>query len=87
MSFAYNFFKGIAESIPVIVRKIGAVMLFFFSLGMLFGYFVVANVSPIILLFPFIAMVVMWYDLDQGVLVFILLMLVALWFPEILSGF
>ena len=87
MSFTYNFFKGILDGIPVIVRKIGAVLLFFFSMGMLFGYFIVANVSPIILLFPVIAMIVMWHDLDQGILVFILLMVVAFWFPEIFAGF
>jgi hypothetical protein len=76
--------KGVVKGIPVIIRKIGCVFLFVYWLGMISGFLLASgNYNPLVLAMPFLGLLVMWYDLDQGLLV-LLLMAVAVWaFPEV----
>lgn len=84
MSIIYRFVKGITSAIPVILAKLGAVMLFFIGLGMLLGYyFGTGETHWWVLFIPFVAMAVMWRDLDEGVLVLLLLILVAFFVPDL----
>ena len=78
MSVIYNFFAGIGRLVPAVLEKVGAVLLLAFGLGAIFGYFIGFNDKTWLWLFiPFISMIVMWYELDEGTLIFILLMLFA----------
>ena len=76
--------KGVVQGIPVLIRKIGCVFLFVYWMGMISGYLLAAgSYNPLVIAMPFFGLLVMWYDLDQGILV-LLLMAVAVWvFPEI----
>ena len=78
MSLVYNFFAGLGRLIPAALEKIGAVLLLAFGLGAIFGFVLgYGDKSWLWLFVPFISMIVMWYELDEGTLVFILLMLLA----------
>ncbi|HIH21443.1 MAG: hypothetical protein J4478_00945 [Candidatus Diapherotrites archaeon] len=78
MGFVSDFIEGTKKAIPGIAAKVGSFLLFIFVLGMLFGYFIVAQKGAIFLLVPIISMAVMYYKLDEGTLVFVLLMAVAI---------
>ena len=78
MGFVSDFIEGTKKAIPGIAAKVGSFLLFIFALGMLFGYFIVAQKGAIFLLVPIISMSVMYYKLDEGTLVFILLMAIAI---------
>lgn len=80
MGFVSDFVGFVKKTIPVVVRKVMTVLLFIFTLGMFFGYWLALSKPPYYLLIPIISMVVMYYKLDEGFLVFILLMLAAFYF-------
>jgi len=87
MTWVANFFNNVLKSIPVLLAKVGTVLLFIFTAGLLGGYFVaIAGINPLIFLIPVVAMVVMWYKLDEGVLVLLLLTLVVVFFPEVVNS-
>ena len=77
MGFVKEFIDGVKKAIPGIAAKIGTFLLFIFALGMFFGYFIVAQKGAIYLLVPIISMAVMYYKLDEGTAVFLLLMALA----------
>ena len=77
MGFVKDFIEWSKKAIPSIAAKIGTFLLFIFALGMFFGYFIVAQKGAIYLLVPIVAMAVMYYKLDEGILVFVLLLAVA----------
>ena len=84
MGIVFNLMKAIKNAIPVIMAKIASTLLFIFAVGMVFGYWLsTIGYASFVLLIPFIAIAVMWYKLDEGALVFIVLMGLALFFPEI----
>jgi len=79
MGSVYNIAKSILNAIPAIMEKIGSVMLFIFGLGAIFGYLIAAYNKPaLFLLAPFASILVMWHDLDEGFLLFIFLLLLAI---------
>jgi len=78
MSFINDFIDGAKKAIPAIAAKIGTFLLLIFALGMFFGYYIVAQKGPIYLLVPLVSMVVMYYKLDEGFLVFAALMAIAI---------
>jgi hypothetical protein len=85
MSFIYDLGKKITETIPVLVRRIGAVLLFFAFLGSVLGFIIGVNGLNVIWLAGIpISMIVMWNDLDQGVLVLVLYLILFWSFPAIL---
>ena len=75
MGVVNEFITGVKKAIPEIARKIGTVFLFIFFLGALFG-FTAATKSPLFLFVPLIAMMITYYKLDEGILVFIILTLI-----------
>ena len=84
MALIYNTVRGIANSIPVLFAKIGSIFLAFYFIGMLSGYwFASIGYTPFVLLIPVAALAVMWQKLDEGVLVLIILMAIAVMFPEL----
>jgi hypothetical protein len=88
MSVVANFFSNILKAIPVLIVKVGTVLLLIFTVGMAVGYlFAVMGTAPIIFLIPLLAMVIMWYKLDEGVFVLILLTLLVVFFPEVVNSF
>jgi len=88
MSHVETFFGKVIQSIPVLATKIGTVLLFIFTLGLLAGYYISASgISPALFLIPIAAMLVMWYKLDEGVFVLVLLTILVLFFPELIDGF
>ncbi|MFH1240141.1 MAG: hypothetical protein V1672_02895 [Candidatus Diapherotrites archaeon] len=85
MSLFYNFFKGIIDGIPVLLRKIGSVLIMFFFIGALFGYYLsMTQTSVFYFLLMGLAIPVMWRDLDQGILLFILVLILPWVFPGII---
>ena len=79
-----NFVNKILKAIPVLMLKIGTFLLLLFTLGMFAGYAVaVMGITPIIFLIPIVAMVIMWYKLDEGVFALVLLTLLVVFFPEV----
>jgi len=78
MGFVKDFIDGAKKAIPGIAAKIGTFLLFIFMLGMFFGYFIVAQKGAIYLLVPIVSMAVMYYKLDEGTAVFLLLMALAI---------
>ena len=87
MSHVENFFGRMLRSIPILATKIGTVLVFIFTIGLLGGYYIAtAGVTPALFLIPIAAMLVMWYKLDEGVFVLILLTILVLFFPEFLDG-
>lgn len=86
MAFVANLFNGIIKAIPSLVAKIGTVLLLIFTIGLVAGYAIaIAGITPFIFLIPVAAMFVMWYRLDEGVLVLIILTALVLFFPEVLD--
>ena len=86
MAFVANLFKDIAKSIPILLAKVGTILLFIFTFGLFSGYIIAAvGISPVFLLIPVISMIVMWYKLDEGAFVLILLTAIAVFFPEVLG--
>jgi hypothetical protein len=78
MGFVNDFIQGLKKAIPALVKKLVAFLFFIFILGMLFGYWVIATGKPsYYLLIPVISMLVIYYKLDEGFLLFIILMLAA----------
>ena len=88
MTIVANFFNRIVKAIPVILLKIGTVLLLIFTVGMLAGYAVATmNITPVIFLIPIVAMLIMWYKLDEGAFVLILLTLLVIFFPDVVNSF
>ena len=82
-----NFFDKIVKAIPILLTKIGTILLLIFTLGMIAGYLVFAmGLTPLIFLIPITAMVVMWYRLDEGVFLLLLLALLVIFFPELFNN-
>lgn len=87
MTVVANFFSKVIKAIPVLVAKVGTVLLLIFTIGMVAGYaLALGAVTPAIFLVPLAAMAVMWYRLDEGVLILILLAAAILLFPEIFNS-
>lgn len=84
MSHVENFFGRVIQSIPVLATKIGTVLLFIFTVGLFAGYYISSSgTSPALFLIPVAAMFIMWYKLDEGVFVLVLLTILVLFFPEL----
>ena len=84
--FVANFFNNLVKAIPALVAKIGTILLLLFTVGLVVGYFVAtAAITPFVFLIPVAAMFVMWYRLDEGVLVLVLLGLLVVLFPELVN--
>ena len=84
MGLIFGVMKGVKSAIPIIVAKIASTLLFIFAIGMVFGYYLsTIGYTFLVLLIPFISIAVMWYKLDEGAFVFLALMGLALFFPEI----
>ena len=87
MTVVANFFGKIVKAIPVLVAKVGTVLLLIFTIGMAAGYaLALGAITPAVFLIPLITMAVMWYRLDEGVLILILLTAIILLFPEIFNS-
>ncbi len=88
MSVVANFFSNIVKALPVLIIKVGTVLLLIFTFGMAAGYlFALSGITPIIFLIPLVAMAIMWYKLDEGVFVLLLLTLLVVFFPEVVNSF
>ena len=88
MAIVANFFGSVLKSIPVLLAKVGTILLLVFTFGMLAGYGIAAlDISPIVFFIPVAAMLVMWYRLDEGVFVLLLLAVLFFLFPDLLNGF
>lgn len=86
MGFVIDFLQGAVKSIPTILTKIATVLLGLFTFGLFIGYaLAIYGFQPQYLLIPVIAMLVMWYKLDEGFLFLILLMLAAIFYPSALG--
>jgi hypothetical protein len=84
MTVIYNLMRRVKKTIPALVAKIGTFFLLIFTAGMVSGYFLaVLGYSYFILLVPVAAMAVMWQKLDEGAIVFVVLMATAFFFPEV----
>ena len=85
MGIFYNFFKGVVDGIPVLLRKIGSVLIAFFFIGTLFGYYLyMTQMSVIYFILLALTIPVMWRDLDQGVLLFIVVLMIPWIFPGLI---
>ena len=81
-----SFFDKVVKAIPIILTKIGTILMLIFVVGMIAGYLVfVMGLTPAIFLIPILAMFVMWYRLDEGVVLLILLALLVIVFPELFN--
>jgi hypothetical protein len=88
MTVVANFFNRLAKALPVLILKIGTFLLLIFTVGMFAGYAIaVMNITPIIFLIPIVAMLIMWYKLDEGVFILILLTLLVIFFPDAVNSF
>ncbi len=87
MSWIANLGNGLIKQIPVLFAKIGTVLIFILTVGMAAGYFfALSGYSYLILLVPVAGMAAMWQKLDEGTLVFIVLLAIAFLFPEFFLG-
>ena len=87
MTFVFNLFSQFVKAVPVLVKKIGTVLLLIFTVGLFSGYFIsLFSIHPVVLLIPVVTMFVMWYHLDEGVAVLILLVLLVLFFPQVIDA-
>ncbi|MBN2067122.1 MAG: hypothetical protein JW744_01500 [Candidatus Diapherotrites archaeon] len=87
MAVVANFFGKVVKALPVLALKVGTILLLIFTLGLFSGYLVATmQVSPLVFLIPIVAMFVMWYKLDEGVLVLVFLTLLVVFFPEAVEG-
>jgi len=88
MTVIANFFNNLVKAIPVLVAKVGTILLLIFTLGLFGGYAVaLTGITPFIFLIPIVAMLIMWYKLDEGVFVLILLTLLVIFFPDVVNSF
>ena len=88
MTVVANFFSGVIKSIPMLIAKVGTILLLIFTIGMFAGYSIaLISITPLVFLIPVLAMVIMWYELDEGVLVLFILTILVLFFPETISAF
>jgi len=86
MAIVANFFSNVIKAIPVLIAKVGTVLLLIFTVGMAAGYFMaVGGFSPVVFLVPVLAMLVMWYRLDEGVFALVLLALLVFFFPDVVN--
>jgi len=87
MTLVANFFSKLIKAIPVLALKLGTILVLIFTIGMVAGYAILAaNITPAVFIIPIIAMFIMWYKLDEGVFVLILLTLLVIFFPEFLNS-
>ena len=87
MTVVAKFLSNILKAIPVLVAKVGTILLLIFTVGMAAGYlFALTNVTPLVFLIPVVAMAIMWYKLDEGVFILILLTLLVVFFPDIINS-
>ncbi len=86
-SVVARFFSKILNTIPILAAKIGTMLVLIFVLGMAAGYFIsTAGMTPTLFLIPILAMFIMWYKLDEGVFILILLSLLVIFFPEFIDS-
>lgn len=86
MGVVFDFVLKLIKSVPVLIRKVMTIILLIFTLGLFIGYATASSNQPIALfIIPVIAMAVMWYKLDEGVLVLILLLVVVFLYPRALG--
>jgi len=84
MTIVANIFNNILKSIPILIAKVGTILLLIFTVGMVAGYALATmNVTPFVFLIPVAAMFIMWYKLDEGVFALLILTVLVLFFPEI----
>jgi len=84
MSYVLDIASGMTKNLPVLLAKFGTVLLIIFTIGLFAGYFfATAGYNYFILLVPIASIVVMWQKLDEGALVLIALLAIAVLFPEI----
>jgi len=87
MTFVANFFNSIFKAIPVLLVKVGTILLLIFTVGMFAGYAVaVLSITLFIFLIPILAMLVMWYKLDEGVILLLVLSLLVVFFPDVVNS-
>ncbi len=85
MPIFYNFFKGIVNGIPIILARIGSILITFFFMGALFGYYLyMTQMSILYFIILALTIPIMWRNLDQGVLLFILVLIIPWIFPGII---
>jgi len=86
MGFVSNLFNGLIESIPVLITKVATIILGIFVVGLFLGYFLgFAGFPTQYLLIPLITLLVMWYKLDEGVMVLLLLLLLVFFYPDLIG--
>ncbi len=82
-----GFFDKVVKAVPILLAKLGTILMLIFTIGMVVGYLVfVMGLTPVIFLIPIVAMFVMWYRLDEGVLLLVLLALLVIFFPELFNN-
>ena len=82
-----SFFDKILKTIPILLAKVGTILMLIFTIGMVAGYLVFAmGLTPLIFIIPIAAMFVMWYRLDEGVLLLVLLALLVIFFPDLFNS-
>lgn len=87
MTVVANFFNRLVRAIPALVAKVGTILLLIFTVGMLAGYAMsVMGVTPFLFVIPIVAMFVMWYKLDEGVFLLLLLSLLVVFFPDLVNS-
>ncbi len=87
MTVVANFFGRLIKAVPVLIAKVATFLLLLFTLGLFSGYAIATmHLSPALLAIPVVAMFVMWYRLDEGVLVLVLLGLLVLFFPGVIES-
>ena len=85
MGIVFDFFVGLKRSLPILVHKVATFLLLLFTIGLFLGYLIaVLNISLYWLLIPFMAMIITWYKLDEGILFLIALILVAIYQPSLI---
>lgn len=87
MSIVAKILNDLTKAIPILITKICTVLLLIFTVGMLAGFAIAtANINPAVFLIPAAAMLVMWYKLDEGTLLLLVLVLLVVFFPEALNA-
>ncbi|MFH0970102.1 MAG: hypothetical protein V1776_01430 [Candidatus Diapherotrites archaeon] len=82
MGSVSEYFRRIVKSTKVLVAKVGAFILLVFFLGMIAGGLIFAW-DYSLLWYPafFLSIVIMWNDFGEGVVIFLLLLLLFLFAP------
>jgi len=84
MTIVANIFNNILKSIPILIAKVGTILLLIFTVGMAAGYALATmSITPFVFLIPVAAMFIMWYKLDEGVLVLLILTILIIFFPGV----